>query len=577
MARFCEYCGSELQDGALICSQCGSIQSNDAYAQQEVPQSVQDPYAAQYAEQAYAQYPQYAEQEAVQQPFQEEPKPTVKKKPKKWLIPVAAVAAVVAAGAFLWQPILKMVSPQAYVGVMMKNTNSALEKRMDGTPAGILASSGECLNDGSVAVDVTYTDEYMGDIQGKVTLSSDVEEQKWEVKADISAMDVEADFNAYMDSNVFAIGSDALTGGDYYGLTYSSFEDDLRSSAFAEMLDDEDIEMLTMLVDTVDSSIDTAANIEERLEPYMNVLTEYVKGLESKNGSEKIELDGKQRNCSTVAFTVDQSDLVDLLGDMLDLLEKEPEFEDLAEAIGEGSWSEIMEMARDGLDEVNEMIDAEATVTYYVYNSKVVDVKIEVLLENPDGDEEIKVELDVCYGTNPKKSDIVIQCAANVDGEKATIKAVYSDGWEGDDYKSTTTVVVKAAGEKVAEIEQKTKWNKESGKLTISAGAEGEELSCSMKLIETESGFELSVDDVYEFICELDPTFSEDEFDCSVKLTFAEGASISTPTFTNLDEIDQEALEGIMEDVQSFVTENGEVFGGTSSDDAYVYDEESWD
>lgn len=562
MARFCEYCGSELQEGALICSQCGSIQSNDVYAQQEVPQSVQTPYATQYAEQAYPQYPQYAEQEAVQQPLQEAVTAPVKKKSKKkWLIPVAVVAAVVAAGALLWQPILKMISPHAYVAVMMKNTNSDLQDRMEGTPAGILASSSDCMDDGSLGIDVSYTDEELGDMSANVTLSSDVEEKKWEIKADVSVMDVTADFKAYVDSNAFAIGSDALTGGNYYGITYSTFAEDIKSSVFGDMLDDEDTEMLTTLVDAVDTTIDTAANIEERLEPYMNVLTEYVKGLEAKNGSEKIELDGKQRNCSTVAFTVNQDDLVNMLGDMLDILEKEPEFEGLIVNLDIGETSDIMDTLRDGLDQINEAIDAEATVTYYVYNSNVVDVKVAIQIENPDGDEKIEVVTDVCFGANPKKSDIIVQCTVNAMGEKVNVKAVYSDAWDGDDFKSTCTVVVKNDGEKVAELEQETKWNKESGKLTISAGVEDEKISCTLKLVEKDNGFTISIEDMYAFICELDPSFDEEEFDCSVKVTFTEGVSISTPTFINLDKIDEEALQGIMESVQNFVSESEEAFG----------------
>lgn len=570
MARFCEYCGTELQDGALICSQCGSILSNDEYAQPEVPQSVQEPYGEQYPAQEYT-------QDYVQPPVREEvQKPGKKKKSKKWLIPVAAVAAVVAAGAFLWQPILKMVSPQAYVGVMMNNTNSALEKRMEGTPAGILSSSGECLNDGSVAVDVTYVDEYEGEMKAGVTLSSNVEDQKWMLDADISAMGVQADFSAYMDSNVFAIGSDALTGGKYYGLTYDSFESDLRASAFGEMLDDEDIEALTLVVDTVDNTIDTVSKLDERLQPYMDVLTEYVKGLESKNGSEKIELDGKQRNCSTVAFTVDQDDMVNMLGDMVDLLEDEQDLKDLVSAIEGGdsdTWAEAMDSVRDALDQVDEMIKAEAVVTYYVYNSKVVDVKVEILIENPNGDEEIEVELDVCFGANPKKSDIICEVSATVDGEKVNAKVVTSDGWDGDVYKSTTSVTAKAAGEKLGTVKAETKWNKESGKLTMTVAMDDEELSCSMKLVETKNGCELSIDDLYSFLCEIDPDLAEDEFDCSVKLTFTEGASFSTPKFTNLDDIDQAALEGIMEDVQSFVTKNEDIFGGSYEDD-YVYDDD---
>lgn len=572
MARFCEYCGTELQGGSLICSQCGAILSGDAYVEQEVPQSVQ--------ESSNVQIPQ---PESEQTPIQEEvQKPIKKKKGKKWLIPVAAVAAVAAAGALLWQPVLKMVAPQAYVGLMLKNTNSALEQRLENTPAGILSNSA-CLDNGSMEIEVNYVDDYEGEIKAGIALHSNVEEQKWQLNADISAMGVDADFSAYMDSNVFAIGSDALTGGDFYGLTYDSFEDDLRSSAFADMLDDESIEIMTTLVDAIDDSIDTAANIEERLEPYMDVITEYIKGLESENGSEKIELSGKEHNCSTVAFTIDQGDLVDMLGEMLELLEDEPEFKDLSEMLestGENAMSDAMDDLRDALDEVNDAVDADAVVTYYVYNSKIVNVKIAVELGNPDGDETIEAELNICYGANPKKDDVVIEGTVKVDGEKVTAKAVVSDGWDGDVYTSKISVSAKAAGEKVADLDQITEWNKESGDLTLSIAMEDEEISCSFKLLETENGCQIAIDDLYAFMCEIAPDFAyNDPFTCSVKMTFSEGAAIDTPTFTNLDKIDQDALEGIMEDVQSFVTDNEDVFGsiGGAVEDDYYEDYEDYE
>ena len=43
MARFCEYCGAELLNGTLICSQCGAVLSGDAYTQPDEPQSIQNP------------------------------------------------------------------------------------------------------------------------------------------------------------------------------------------------------------------------------------------------------------------------------------------------------------------------------------------------------------------------------------------------------------------------------------------------------------------------------------------------------------------------------------------------------
>ena len=571
MAQFCEYCGAELLNGTLICSQCGAVLSGDAYTQPEEPQSIQNPAEV---------------QEQVCEPvIQDEPQQPAKKpkKAKKWLIPVAAIAAVIVAGLFLWQPILKMVSPDAYIDLMLSNTNKALEDRMEDTPAGVVSSVSDSMDDGSVDIDITYRDEYEGEMKGGIKLHSNTEDQKWRLDADISAMGIDADISAYVDGNAFAIGSNALTGGKFYGLTYNSFEEDLRSSAFAEMLDDESITAMTTMVDSVDQTLEFVANFEKRLEPYIAILTKYQENMETKSGSEKLELDGKDRNCSTVAYIIDQNELVKMLSEMLKQLENEEEIDDLnalLEPTDTESVSEIVDQILAGLEEINDSVDVDAVVTYYIYNSKVVNIKIDVTLENTDSDDKIEAELSICYGTNPEKDDIVVECEAKVDGEKVSCKIVSSDNWDGDEYTGSITVTAKASGEKLAEIEQKTVWNKKSGDLKLSVSSADEEICCSLDLIVTDNGCTIEIDDVYDFLCEISPDFAyEDAFDCSIKMTFAEGGSVDTPTFTNLDKIDQTVLEELMTNVEAFVTDNSEIIGslgGAFEDDSFgdIYEDD---
>ena len=567
MARFCEYCGAELLNGTLICSQCGAVLSGDAYTQPDEPQSIQNP--AEVQDQMPEPAVQHEPQETATQP----------KKKKKWLIPVVAVAAVavlVVAGLLLWQPVLKTVAPDVYVGMMLNNTNIALENRLEDTPADVASSVSDSLDEGSLGIDVTYWDDNEGLMKGGITLHSNMKDQKWRLDADVSAMGTDADFSAYLDSNAFAIGSNALTGGKFYGLTYNSFENDLRSSAFAEMLDEESITALTDVVESVDKTLDTVANLEKRLVPYIQLLTEYADGLETKSGSEKLELSGQDCKCSTVSYLIKQDELVDMIGQLLDLLEKEEEIQDLDELLetsGAGSVAEIMDELRNGLDEVNETIETEAVLTYYIYDSKVVDIRFVVTVKNSDTDEEVEAEINICYGANPEVDDIVINADAEVAGETISIKVVSSDSWDGDEYTGTVTMSAKASSEMLAEIKQKTVWNKKSGDLKLSVSSAGEKIDCSLTLMETENGCVIEIPDVYRFLCELSPDFTYVEpFKCEIKVTVAEGNSIEVPTFTNLDKIDQTVLEELMADVEAFVSDNSEIIGslgGAFEDDAY--------
>lgn len=565
MARFCEYCGAELQDGSMVCPQCGAIPEGDTSVQPEMPQSVQFPENFTDVNENAQQAPEFVQEEPEAKPK--------KKKAARWLIPVAVLVVVAVAAAFLWQPVLKMVAPRTYLSMMMNNTNSAIEKRMEGTPADVLAGAGDCLEDGSVAVDFRYNHEATGEVKANITLNSNEAAKQWKLDANATALETTADLSVYMDGDVFAIGS-SLLGGNYYGLTYSTFAKDLRSSAFGESMDDETIDFLTDVVDAVDKTIDLSADLEKRLEPYNELLQAYIKELEAETGSEELDIGGKQYKCSTVAFTLEEDGLFDLLRDMLKLLEDEDEFDELSEMLKDyivGDLSEIFEQIGDGLDKVEDGVDLEATVTYYVYGSKVVNIQLAFEMSGDELEGELEGDLSICYGIDPKKDDTVIEGTFRMDGEKATIKITSGNSWDGDVYTGKTTVNVKADGEEIADLTQKTRWNKENGKLDITIDVDDETTTLSMELKETEDGFTIGIDDLYAFVCENAPELVDEEttFEGSFLMTFRKGASIKKPEFTNLDKINEDVLSEIVADVQESL---GGLFGGVAGDDDDDFD-----
>lgn len=539
MPKFCNNCCTELSDDALICSNCGMILNGSEYV---TPASA-DPDPVIYEPQAP----------------QEMPRP--KKKGKWWLAPIAAVLALVVAAAFLWKPLLLKFAPRTYLAMASGRTMSALGKRSEGSPAALIGTASEYMNDGTMDIRAVINDEYSGQVSIDASVAADQEAKKWAVNAGVSSMGQETNFDLYMDADFLALRSSMLADGAYYGLTYDSFEEDLRASAFGEMLTEDDIALMTEMVDTLDKSIESPVDYEALMAPYIEKISEFSEGLTMTTGSAEIELDGKQEKCDTISVAFEKDELLDLMNDLLDMLEEDDDLRDTFKgyiaAMGTGEqdvedlWKEMVDELRDSLDEIDESTNAEGVLTYYIHGSKLAAIGCEIEFTEPGGDGEINVEMMLSFGTDAAESDIILDMTVEVDREEIEIRLVSSVEKNDSTYKEKLTINGNADGSQL-KVQSTSDWNRSTGDLDfdVSTDVDGEkyEVEFSLKLQETESGIEIAIDDLYELILCFDETFDDynDAFDCSISVAFSKGSDIKTPDYVNLDQIDSELINEVL-------------------------------
>jgi hypothetical protein len=567
--RYCPYCGTLLPEGASFCGNCGySVNFVPANDNAEIGETVvlsdlqpeyQPEYQPNYQPEFQPEYqPQYQQDYQPAAPIPDLT-PVPSKKKRRWPIVVGSIVAFLVAAAFLWQPIFMRVAPQAYLVLALNRTNADMTKRQEGSPAELMHVAEDCTKKGTIDLNVKYNNLLFSSdvhINADLSLQSDVEKKQWLADFALSSAQMNADLSVFTSNHHISLGTSLFQDGKHYGVTYDSIEDDLRASIFGESLEDEQIDMIVKITDIVQDAINSAGNLDDRFKPYKDLIEKFIKELDADVGRGKVAINGKDKACDTMTFTLDQDDLIDLMEDLMDLLMEE----DFIQALG------LRDQISDGINEVFEAIeqncDIEFELTYYFYHAKVAAMGVDIDFELEKMDTPLTAQLLVNYGSNAAKDDIVTEIKIKADGETMKGTIVSSVKKESGNYTETVTLKLGGSamyGENI-EVEFVTKWKKDAEKLEIGFSLEqGEnsfEATIPFGLKVKDDGFELSIENVFDVIAAFDQNREEaDDVEdgqvCSLVVKFSKKCDISVPEYVNLDKITEDDVTGFMEAMKS--------------------------
>lgn len=550
MDKFCVNCGFKLLDDPFICPNCGMIlgeASQDPEQDQIVYDTVQAP----------------AEDMIEPAPAQKYPS-SKKIKVSWWMVVVPVVVIVAILGALLWYPLLMMVSPRMALSLAWSRTQKDLAQRYEGSPFAALDRGMNWLQDGNLFLELDYSDSE-SELLASLLLQSDMKKQQLQLVGDVT-MDQES-FNAslYMDHDKMAALISGV-GTGRYGIRFDSLREDIKKSVLADMFTDEDIDELDAMIQQLRDSFTEQIDYAALAKPYQAIIQEYMDSLEIEKGKDDVKLGDKRYTCDTITMTLDQDSLFDLCNELVDMLEKDKAvkklyFDSLSGMVDKAEfdslWEDYMDALRDSLDEIEDQIDSECVITYYIRRNRVVNVLAELALEI-DGEEGV-VCVDINYGDKPGTSDIVTEISLESDGEDMAFTVISKVEQEDEKYDQTLDLELENAYGETLEAVLKTKWNQNSGKLTfqLSLEAEGEsvEYSFGCDLQAFSNGFMLTIDqndlnDLFESMDAGTAVPSDVKLELSISCT--EGVDIREPEFTNLDQWDKSFLEELEELVHRF-------------------------
>lgn len=155
---------------------------------------------------------------------------------KKRILPILAVLAVilVASAAIYWDAIVMYIAPQIPLKEALDAVFTGLHQRWQESPVPILLRGYDA--DGLNTSQLELTDPATGAVQGRLEVQSDLEGNQIAFQGTLPNAEKLGSASVYMNREFAALTSDALLQGGYYGITYDSFSQDIRSFPLVSLL-----------------------------------------------------------------------------------------------------------------------------------------------------------------------------------------------------------------------------------------------------------------------------------------------------------------------------------------------------
>ena len=464
---------------------------------------------------------------------------------------IAAVVVVALVLVIFGGAILTKLSPTWAIGRGMSNTTEAIYDRIAASPYQGVYLLAQAMMDGSVTVgvsDVGLNDygglaydpsDAIGVASGTVTLSSDLAGQSWglggslEIQNNENGESLSGDAEVFLNSDRLAFRTSLLP--DCYGVTFETFEDDLRASAIpvlAEMTE-EDIRLAAQTVEQLHGLM--AFNPAELLEQYKALYEDFLDSLDFKSSSEETEVGGEDLKCTAVTANLDERDLQDFTLDFFDLFFEDEGFREVmaTSLVSQGYTPDEAErrldqqaaQMRQQIDTQMRTITCDVDLTYYIHGSDLVKVAVEGDI-TAEG-QTVGMVMTMDFGANPETDDWFLDVQMTQGFESILrMTAQYHSETSGDRYSDSWIVTVDQ-GYGPETVSLYTNWSRRTGDLAISTGDSMEPFYCN-----------LIVDGGTATLTLQDALGAGD-----LTITADSAAEIEDPDYINLDQWDQATIE----------------------------------
>ena len=414
---------------------------------------------------------------------------------------VTAVLLVIVLGAW----ILGRIVPKAMLAPALNNALSQLEERYRDNPLLILADSYS--KEGAYTADILLTDEsqLLGDVTYHMTVQTNGSHNQIQASGIATVSDRSLDLSVYLDETFMAVSSDSLVNGDFYGITYDTFSEDLSKIPLLSLVISDDA------LSRLDSSVQeiqrfmrqdfTQPEVPELSQaPYQELLLGIIM-MPCEVGRCDLALEGSNITCQKLDFYTDASQFGQLLTEITD-----------------GSFSE----------------KADITASFYLCKRSLVKLSLTV----EEGEKALQLSLDL--GFNPAENTLTLLINQRSGGQTNAIcltstlrqeEGCYAEEWhiKKNDVNRTFSYT----------------WDLQNGDMLLKTDTSPEGVECNLS--QTEGGFLLVTDEfsrLLESIWSTDkiPGFADNLSACTMEV--CKDSQILTPQYKNLS---QWSLEDFIE------------------------------
>lgn len=427
---------------------------------------------------------------------------------KLWLIPAGLLLTAAIFALIFWQTLIVYIAPRMVLAGALKARVSQLQSRFSSGPISVLASGVD--PEGKNQIDLQL-DTY-NDLAGAVRYEMQVqlEQNPRRLLADGKAIfkSAEMDLSLYLDSTFAAVSSQGILGGNYYGLTYDSFSEDIRSNKLAALLIGE------KTLSSWETTVRTLQDVMEKDTPKLpdisgidaEALIMGVLALDVDVERVRIDLNSEDAVYQVISFETSGTEIASVLKLLGISLSSMP-------AAGEEiEWS------------------------FWLKDRKLCKLEIDTDIRS----------LDIYWGTAAvsflPEDDIYIEFFDGTDFKTCKVHTEQRDGL----YRETFTYT---GAEK---IQISYDWAASTGDLKLSVDTKGETRTVALKLAATENGFTVETEDFGALMRLL--TGAPDTADNPCSMTVRKGSDFETPAYKNF-------IDWSVEDLLTLLSGFGHLLG----------------
>lgn len=148
---------------------------------------------------------------------------------RKWWGAILALMAVIALSLFCFRDaLLVRLLPRAVLSGAITDSFQQLEQRFERSPIRMISNALDPQGRQNISMKLDTASEYMGAVHYSMDFHTQWAPNRILGTGTVSTGGGIMDLNLYLDENFAAISSQTLTEGNYYGLTYDTFAEDIR-------------------------------------------------------------------------------------------------------------------------------------------------------------------------------------------------------------------------------------------------------------------------------------------------------------------------------------------------------------
>ena len=427
-------------------------------------------------------------------------------KRKWWLILVAVIVALLVTAAFFWQTLLLYFAPNLILAGALKDRISELEARFSVSPISVLARGIDPAGRNQADLQLMVSNERIGTIQYDMNLQMEQKPKRILAAGNVTFQNTTMDLSLYLDKDFAAVSSKGILAGNFYGLTYDTFSQDIRANKWISML----------VGESVLQSWETKVNSLQDIMRDTVVISD-ISGTNVKNLAMGIlALDADVERIS-----------VDTNGskEVYHVISYETTGQEIATGL------EYLDMKLPaGLTP-----DDDVEISFWMQEGQICKIEIEA-----EGR-----EVDIFWGIAPistvSPDDIYVQYFEN-----GNVQTLHVHSEQHEDMLQEN--IIYTNNEKT---EISYSWNAISGDLSMNVEAKGEGHLLAMKLMPAENGFSVQTEDFGALLHLLTGTHAFQHSSCT--MTVSRGSAFETPDYKNFTNCSLEDLLTLLSGIGSLI------------------------